>query len=476
MRHLHADLCVIGAGSGGLSVAAGAAQLGLDVVLIEKGAMGGDCLNTGCVPSKSFLAAAKRAQAHRLSNIAGIEAHEPSIDFARVKDHVQHVIDTIAPHDSIERFEGLGVRVVNDTAAFVDRQTVMVSDITIKAKHFVIATGSTASIPEIAGLDSGQVLTHETLFKLREAPNHLVIIGGGPIGIEMAQAHRRLGVPVTVIERQTILQGHDAEHAQKLKTSLMNEGVNFYDQAEIVEVNHEPNAVTVTTKMAGEAHKIKGSHVLIATGRRPNTQGLNLEAAGVSYGPEGIHVNAHLKTTNKKIFAIGDVLGGPLFTHAAGYQAGVVIKQACFKMRWAKANYQALPSVTYTDPEIAQVGLTEAQARDKFSRGVRVVSWSMENNDRAVAEANTQGEIKVITDPKGKILGASLIGPMAGELLSPWTLAISQGLKISAMAQVIAPYPTFSEVSKRVAGAWYTPSLFSEKTKRFVRWLSKLPI
>lgn len=472
------DLCIIGAGSGGLSVAAGAAQLGLSVVLIEKHKMGGDCLNTGCVPSKALLAAAKRAQSHRLSNIQGIGAHEPTVDFGAVKDHVQGAIDQIAPHDSVQRFEGLGVRVIQGHARFVGRDRLEVNGETLRAKRFVIATGSRAAIPAIEGLDADHVLTHETLFDLRVAPSHLIIIGGGPVGVEMAQAHRRLGVPVSLIERQTLLGNDEPEHAAMVRRALQKEGINVYENAQIQRVVHgiiDNKPTEVVIDQEGERHALKGSHILVAAGRQPQTEDLGLETAGVATSTKGIEVDAHLKTSNNRIFAIGDVTGGPMFTHVAGYQAGIIIKQVCFKLRFAKVNYQALPWVTYTDPELAHVGLTEAQARKQFGERIKIVRWSMADNDRAVAEGIKDGEVKVIATPKGKILGVSIIGPQAGELIAVWTLMINQGSKIGAMAQVISPYPTLGEISKRAAGSWYTPTLFSEKTKRMVRWLAKLP-
>ncbi len=474
------DLCIIGAGSGGLSVAAGAAQLGLSVVLIEKHKMGGDCLNTGCVPSKALLAAAKHAQAHRLTNIPGIDAHEPTIDFSRIKDHVQAAIDQIAPHDSVERFEGLGVRVLQGHARFVDRTSVEVNEEIVCAKRFVIATGSKAAIPVIEGLQVDQVLTHEQIFELKVAPSHLIIIGGGPVGVEMAQAHRRLGVPVSLIESDRLLRNDEPEHVDVIRSALQKEGVNIYESAQIQRISHgdalDPNTPTeVVIDQAGERYALKSSHILVATGRTPQIEDLGLEAAGVEATDQGIVVDAHLKTSNKRIFAIGDVTGGPLFTHVAGYQAGIIIKQVCFKLLTAKVDYRALPWVTYTDPELAHVGLTEAKAREHFGDAIKIVRWSMADNDRAVAEGIKHGEVKVIATPKGKILGASVVGPQAGELIAVWTLMINQGSKIGAMAQVISPYPTLGEISKRAAGAWYTPSLFSEKTRRLVRWLSKLP-
>ena len=472
------DLCIIGAGSGGLSVAAGAVQLGLSVVLIEKDKMGGDCLNTGCVPSKALLAAAKRAQSHRLSTIKGVGADEPMIDFAAVKEHVQGAIDQIAPHDSVERFERLGVRVIKGHAHFIGRNQIEVNGQTLRAKRFVIATGSQAAIPTIEGLDADQVLTHENLFDLKVAPSHLIIIGAGPVGAEMAQAHRRLGVPVSLIENKSLLSNDEPEHVALVRAALIKEGINVYEHASVQRVAHgisEYELTEVVIEKEGEYHTLQGSHVLVATGRRPQIDGLGLEHAGVVTNRKGIKVDAHLRTSNKSIFAIGDVIGGPMFTHAAGYQAGIIIKQVCFKLRFAKVNYQALPRVTYTDPELAHVGLTEAQAREQYGDQIKIVRWSMADNDRAVAEGITEGEVKVIATRKGKPLGASIVGPQAGELIAVWTLMINQGLKIGAMAQVISPYPTLGEISKRAAGSWYTPTLFSEKTKRIVRWLAKLP-
>ncbi len=472
------DLCIIGAGSGGLSVAAGAAQLGLSVVLVEKDKMGGDCLNTGCVPSKALLAAAKRAHSHRLSTIQGIGADEPMIDFAAVKAHVQGAIDQIAPHDSVERFEGLGVRVIEGQARFVGRNQIEVNGESLRAKRFVIATGSRAAIPTIEGLDAEQVLTHENLFDLKVAPSHLIIIGGGPVGVEMAQAHRRLGVPVSLIDNQSLLSNDEPEHVALVRAALVKEGIHIYEHASVERVahgtsQHAPTEVVI--EKDGEHHTLQGSHILIAAGRRPQIEGLGLAEAGVVASDKGIQVDAHLRTANKAIFAIGDVTGGPMFTHAAGYQAGIIIKQVCFKLRFAKVKYRALPWVTYTDPELAHVGLTEAQARKHYGDHIKIVRWSMADNDRAVAEGIKEGEVKVMATPKGKLLGVSIVGPQAGELIAVWTLMISQGLKIGAMAQVISPYPTLGEISKRAAGSWYTPTLFSEKTKRMVRWLAKLP-
>ncbi|MBI1285399.1 MAG: dihydrolipoamide dehydrogenase, partial [Thiobacillus sp.] len=343
---IETDVCVVGAGSGGLSVAAGAAQLGLRTVLIERAEMGGDCLNTGCVPSKALLAAGKRAQAHRKDDIKGITPHEPEINFSLVKDHVFDTIKTIEPHDSQERFEGLGVTVIRDTARFAAPDTVVAGAQSVKSRYFVIATGSSAAIPPLSGLDKGKVYTNETIFSLREKPEHLVIIGAGPIGIEMAQAHRRLGCNVSVIDMGPILPRDDWKNVELVRQALLKEGIVLHENAKIAAITHLENRHEIAFEAANGKATIIGTHLLVAAGRAANTGGLDLEKAGVAYNKSGIKVDARLRTTNKKIFAIGDVAGGPQFTHVAGYHAGIVIRNICFKLP-AKVNYHALPWVTY---------------------------------------------------------------------------------------------------------------------------------
>jgi pyruvate/2-oxoglutarate dehydrogenase complex dihydrolipoamide dehydrogenase (E3) component len=473
---LKVDLCIIGAGSGGLSVAAGAAQLGLSTILLERAEMGGDCLNTGCIPSKALLAAGKRAELYRKDDIKGIKAHEPEIDFSAVKDHVFDTIKTIEPNDSPERFRELGVNVILEEGRFISPDTIKAGEHIIKARYFVVATGSRAVVPPIPGLDKEKVFTNETIFDLRDKPDHLLIIGGGPIGIEMAQAHKRLGCQVSVFDMGSILPRDDQSNVEIVRQALLKEGLNLYERISIKEVKHEEAGVTLVIERNGKIEEVSGSHLLVAAGRAPNTDGLDLEKAGVVYDKKGITVNQHLRSSRKRIFAIGDVSGGPQFTHVAGYHAGVIIRQICFKMFWVKVDYTALPWVTYTDPELAQVGLTEEEACKKHNDDIKVVEWHFDENDRAIAERSTKGQIRVVTNKKGLILGASIVGPQAGELLGLWALAISSGLKIGAVTGMIAPYPTLGEVSKRAAGAWYTPSLFSEKTRRIVGFLKKLPL
>jgi pyruvate/2-oxoglutarate dehydrogenase complex dihydrolipoamide dehydrogenase (E3) component len=469
---IRADLCVIGGGSGGLTVAAGAAQMGAKVVLVEKGRMGGDCLNTGCVPSKSLIAAADAANVMRSAGRFGIKSVEPQVDFAAVSRHIHDVIATIAPHDSVDRFEGLGVRVILGEAQFEKPDTVIADRQVIKARRFVIATGSRAAVPPIPGLDRVPYLTNETVFDLDHLPRRLVIVGGGPIGCELGQAYRRLGAEVTIVELEAILPKEDPDLADVVRRRLIMEGIDIREMARAGRVERTGDGITVLVDLPRGSETLSASHLLIATGRAANVEDLGLDKARVAFSPAGIAVDRRLRTTNKRIFAIGDVTGGLQFTHMAGYHGGVVVRNAVFKLP-SKASTRAVPRVTFTDPELAHVGLTEHEARDS-GHTVTVLKSSFESNDRARTERDSEGFIKVLVGRKGRILGASIIGHHAGELILPWVLAINEGLAIRAMASLIAPYPTLSEISKAAAGSYYTPSLFSEKTRRIVRLLQKL--
>lgn len=467
---LKPDLCVIGAGSGGLSVAVAAAAFGVSVVLIEKHKMGGDCLNTGCVPSKALLAAAKRAAIMRSAAQFGVTASAVDVDFRKVHDHVQRVIAAIAPTDSMERFAGLGVRVIKGHAKFKDRRTVAVGDIEIRARRFVIATGSTPALPPIPGLDEGPYLTNETVFDLAERPDRLIVIGAGPIGLELAQAFRRLGSEVIVLEASTPLTKDDPECAAIVLDQLEREGVVIRSGVKIARVKHASVSVSVTFEGPGGEETIEGRYLLVATGRKPTTDGLDLDIARIKYDRSGIAVNKKLKTTNRRVYAIGDAAAGQLqFTHAANCHAGLVIRNALFRLP-VRVNNDVIPWVTYTEPELAQTGLTEAQAR---ARGItiRILRWPYHDNDRAQAERETHGHIKVITTRQGRILGASIVGAQAGELIAMWTLAIAQGLNIRSLTGVVLPYPTLSEIGKRAAIDYFTPSLTSPWVRRIIAWL-----
>ncbi|MFZ0072201.1 MAG: FAD-dependent oxidoreductase [Xanthobacteraceae bacterium] len=469
MDELRPDLCVIGAGAGGLSVAAAAAAFGVPVVLIEKGRMGGDCLNYGCVPSKALLAAARRVADMRTASDLGVNAAAVRVDFPAVAQHVRDTIAALAPNDSAARFTGLGVRVVAGSAQFADRETVTVDDrFTIKARRFVIATGSTPSVPRIPGIAQTPFFTNETIFDLALQPEHLLIVGGGPVGVELAQAFRRLGSTVTVIEAATPLGKDDPECAAVVLAALERDGVVFRSGVRLVKV---AGASTIQVTLSG-GEVIEGSHLLIAAGRTPTIEGLGLERAGVATTPHGITVDRHLRTTNKHIYAIGDVIGGLQFTHVANDHAGIVIRHALFRLP-ARIRYDAIPWVTYTDPELAQVGLTEDQAR-RAGHAVRILRWPYHENDRARIERASGGHIKVVTNRRGRILGATIVGRDAGELISIFTLAITQRLNIRALAGFIVPYPTLAEIGKRAAMSHFTPSLTSPMVRRIIGWLRRL--
>jgi pyruvate/2-oxoglutarate dehydrogenase complex dihydrolipoamide dehydrogenase (E3) component len=472
-KTLEADICIVGAGSAGLSVAAGASQMGARIVLIEADKMGGDCLNYGCVPSKALLAAAHAAAAVRDAARFGVDGHAPAVDFARVHEHVHEVIESIAPIDSQERFEGFGVRVIRAHASFRAPDEIEAGDVRVRAKRFVLATGSRPITPPIPGLDGIPYQTNETIFESRAAPDHLIVIGGGPVGCELAQAHRRLGSDVTVLDMGPILPKDDPELVAVVRARLEAEGVVLRERVQVEAVERAGNGVAVLLAcQGGGGVRIEGSDLLVAAGRAPQVEGMSLERAGVAYDRGGIKVDARLRTSNKKIFAIGDAIGGYQFTHVGTYHAGIVIRNALFRLP-AKVDYRALPWVTYTDPELAHVGLTEAQAIEQ-GHAAEVLRWPFADNDRARAERATSGLIKAIVGKGGRILGASIVGAHAGELILPWVLAIRERLKVAALAEVIVPYPTRGEVSKRAAGSYYTARLFSAKTRWLVRQLARL--
>ena len=470
MERIKTDICIIGGGSGGLSVAAGAVQMGAKVVLIEGHKMGGDCLNYGCVPSKALIAAGKHAHAMTSGAAFGVTPVVPQVDYSAAKDHVRSVIATIEPHDSVERFEGLGVRVIQDFGRFVSQTEVQAGDTIIQARRFVVATGSSPFVPPIPGLETVKHYTNEDIFDLNERPEHLIVIGGGPIGMEMAQAHVRLGSKVTVIEGFKAMGKDDPEMAAIVLDNLRTEGIEIAEDAMASQIKGADGEITVETK---NGRSFTGTHLLMAVGRKANLDKLDLDKAGIAHD-RSIKVDASLRSSNRKVYAIGDVAGGLQFTHVAGYHAGVIIRSMLFGLP-SKQRTDHIPWATYTDPELAQVGLTEAQAVEKHGDAAQVVRFDFAGNDRAIAEGKTKGLIKVMI-VKGRPVGVSIAGPQAGELIQVWALAIANKLKMSAVAAMVAPYPTLGEVNKRAAGAYFTPKLFdSPMVKRVVgfvqRWL-----
>ncbi|RYH04414.1 dihydrolipoamide dehydrogenase [Salipiger sp. IMCC34102] len=470
-NRMKVDLCIIGAGSAGLSVAAGAAQMGADVVLIEADAMGGDCLNRGCVPSKALIASAKHAHSGWSNSEFGVQEVHPEVDYAAAKDHVHAVIDAIAPIDSQERFEGLGCTVIRKHARFIAEDKVQAGETIVEARRFVVATGSGPFVPPIDGIEDVTVHTNETIFDLRERPDHLLIIGGGPIGMEMAQAHRRLGCDVTVIEAERALGKDDPECAAIVLDQLRAEGIAIEQETKAERITKGADGLTVHTSKGD----FSGSHLLVAVGRSVNVEGLDLEKAGVAYDRKGLKVDENLRsTTNKRVYAAGDVAGGMQFTHVAGYHGGQLVRSLVLGLP-AKARTDHIPWATYTDPELAQVGLTEAQARQAHGDKLTVVRSEYAHNDRANTERRTTGLIKVMV-VGGKPVGATIAGHLAGELIGLWCMAIANGLKMTAISNTILPYPTYNEINKRAAGAYFSPKLFdSAVVKKAVgvvqRWL-----
>lgn len=462
------DIAIIGAGAGGLSVAAVASQLGMKVVLAEAGKMGGDCLNSGCVPSKSLLAAAKAAHAFTRADRFGIENAKPVVDFAAVMAHVADVIKKIEPNDSVERFRKLGVNVILDHAAFENKDTLKVGGDRIKARYFVLATGSSPAVPPIPGIDDVPYLTNESIFSLKEKPSHLVIIGAGPIGCEMAQAFSFLGVRVTLLEAATMMPRDESDLVDMLRHEFNQSQILLHENIKIVNVSKSAIGVDVVIDKKGEELVISGSHLLVAAGRRANVDELSLDKAGVIFNAKGVQVDDRLRTANKKIFAIGDVAGSYQFTHIAGYHAGIVIRNILFK--WpAKVDYRAIPWVTYTYPPLAHAGLTAIEAAKRY-KDIKVITVPYADNDRAIAERESAGCLKAICTHKGRILGVSIFGVNADELIVPWVMLIKDGKSLRELSDTIIPYPTLSEISKRAASEFYSPLLFSDKVKRLLRW------
>jgi pyruvate/2-oxoglutarate dehydrogenase complex dihydrolipoamide dehydrogenase (E3) component len=475
------DVVVIGAGAAGLSTAAISAGLGLKVALVERGVMGGDCLNYGCVPSKALLAAAHAAASARRAGRFGIRLPEPEIDWQALRTHVRGAIDAIAPTDSEARFRGMGVEVIRAPAHFVAPDTVEAGGRRMTFRRCVIAAGSQAIIPDIPGLGPVPWLTNETIFELEDPPGHLIILGGGPIGLEMAQAHARLGCLVTVLEAGRIAGRDDPELADGLRRALERDGVTLLEGARLSRVasaraeDGGPGLVAVLE----DGREIGGTHLLLAVGRAPRLAGLDLQAGRVQATKAGIATDAGLRSlTNRRVFAVGDIadpqgIGPRAFTHVASQHAGILARRMLFRLP-AKVDYAALPRVTYTDPELAQIGLTEAEAREA-GHEVNILRFPVAETDRAVAEGIGEGVVKLVVTPKGRLLGAGILAPHAGEMAGTFALMIGRKLPLSALAGLVLPYPTLAEAAKRAAGDFYTPRLLSPAVKRVVGLLKRLP-
>lgn len=442
------DLVIIGGGSGGLVVASAAAQLKAKVALVERERLGGDCLWYGCVPSKSLLYAAGIAYTVKNAGQFGINYHNLDIDFAKIIRHIEQVIATIEPHDSPARFESLGVEVLFGTGEFINRHSFVVNGRILSARAFVIATGSRPLIPPIEGLKESGYLTNEEVFSVAKLPKSLAVIGAGPVGCELGQAFARLGSKVSLIAKTNqILPREDPEAALVVEAQLQAEGIKILRNRQVNRVEIKEGKKVI---WGGDEELAKVEEILVAAGRVANVELLNLAAAGVDVAKDGIVVNEKLQTSNRKIYGCGDVIGGYRFTHAASYEAQVVLKNALFLPVWRR-NYRVMPRATFTDPELASVGMTEAQARDFYGDEVCVLKQEFAGVDRAVAEAHKEGFVKIITRQNGEILGAHLVGSRAGELIHEIVLAMSYKLKVGALSNMIHVYPTLSEVTGKAA-------------------------
>lgn len=470
MKTIRCDLAVIGAGSGGLSVAAGAAQLGLKVVLFERGEMGGDCLNTGCVPSKALLAAAHAVHAVRDAGRFGVRLGEPEVDFAAVMAHVHGAIASIAPHDSQERFETLGCTVIREHAAFAGPRTLVSETARVEARRIVIAAGSRPKLPPVPGLPELQPLTSETVFDLTERPRRLIVLGGGPIGCELGQAFRRLGSEVVLIESGRLLGKEDPDVAAVAVDQLKAEDVEVVGGS-AMSADRGPDG-SARIKLA-DGRTFEGSHVLVATGREPDLDGLRLEVGNVARNGRGVCVDHQLRSTsNRRVFAVGDVAGKAQFTHAAGAHAALFVRRALFAQR-VDVEKLVIPRVTYTDPELASVGLTEAEAREQLGDAVRVVTTPFSGNDRAIAEGDVRGFGKLVLDRKGRLLGAAIVGRGAGDLIHHWTYQLAHRRKLVATTGYVPPYPTRGELNRKLASEWFSPILFAPRTRLLVKVLKR---
>jgi pyruvate/2-oxoglutarate dehydrogenase complex dihydrolipoamide dehydrogenase (E3) component len=470
------DIGIIGGGAGGLTVASGAAQLGAKTLLIEKEPhLGGDCLHYGCVPSKTLIRTAQAYHVMRNSQSFGLPSVDlPPVDFTKVRERIQTVIATIQKHDSEERFCGLGAKVMFGEPVFADDHTIQLNDRRISAKTWVIATGSSPDHPPVEGLDKTPYITNREIFSLDCLPESMIVLGAGPIATEMAQAFCRLGTKVTVIQRSgQILSKEDKDMADEVMAVLASEGVTFYLNTSVLGVKDLGREREVMIKdKEGATRSLRAEKILVAMGRDPNVKGLKLEEIGVQFDRKGIEVDERMRTSQKHIYAAGDVTGAFQFTHAAGYEGGIVVSNAIFHLP-RKADYTFMPWCTYTDPELASIGTNEKAAK---AAGIdySVFSEAFKDNDRSLAEGERVGRIKMILDKNEKPIGVQILGPQAGELLSEWVAVLNGKVKLSTIASAVHPYPTLGEINKRVAGTYFSPKIFSDRVKKGLRFFFHL--
>ncbi len=466
------DIGIIGGGAAGLTVASGAAQLGAKTLLIEKEeALGGDCLHYGCVPSKTLIKTAHVYHLMKNGPRFGLPAlTPPPVDFRQVSERIRSVIGVIQKHDSVERFCKLGAKVEFGDPIFTDEHAIALGGKSISARSWLVATGSSSAVPPVEGLDKTPYLTNRDIFYLDKLPDSMIVLGAGPIAVEMAQAFARLGARVTVIQRSgQILSKEDKDMADIVKRMLEEEGVAFQMNATVVRVGDLGREREVVIRNeAGETQTLRAEALLVALGRAPNVDGLGLEKLDIAYDHKGIKVNSYLRTSHKHIYAAGDVIGGYQFTHVAGYEGGVVLSNAIFHLP-KKTDYSHVPWCTYTHPELASIGMNEKSAKKAgIDYSIHVEEFS--GNDRALAEGESVGRIKLLLDKKEKPLGVQILGPGAGDLLSEWVAIMNGGVGLSKIASAIHPYPTLGEINKRVVGAVFSPKIFSDTVRKGLKF------
>lgn len=467
MKFTH-DVIVIGGGAAGLTAAGGCALFDLKVALVEANAMGGECLNNGCVPSKALITAARRAAEAREATRFGVTLQPPQVEWSGVHGHIRHAIEAIEHHDSQETFEEMGCEVFRDRARLTGRHSVEVGGKTLRAPRIVLATGSRPFVPPIPGIEDVPYLTNENLWDVGELPGHLVIIGGGVIGMEMAQAFRRLGSDVTVIEPGNPMGRDDQDNVAVVVEAMKAEGVRFV-KGKAEKVSGDAGAVSV---MVGDSETVSGTHLLVAVGRTANIDGLGLDAVGIETGKNGIVVDARRRTSVRSIYAIGDCRDGPRLTHVSGYEGSNVALEIVFGLP-TKVDWKALPWCTYTSPEVAQIGLTEAEAREKHGDSITVITETFHDNERSLTEGEGKGQAKVVFKGK-KIIGASIVGKNAGELLLPYTQLITGKASSFALGSAIIAYPTRSEISKAAAFKAWEPTVFGALPKKIAGFLASM--
>jgi pyruvate/2-oxoglutarate dehydrogenase complex dihydrolipoamide dehydrogenase (E3) component len=470
-EELTPDICIIGGGPAGVRLAIAAAEAGVPVVLIEKEALGGANLTAGSVPSKALLAAASEYETLRRGPAFGVTAEALAVDFAAMREHIRSVRRAVAATVSAERLAALGITVIAAEATFTDRRTVAAGDTLIRARRTVIATGAVSEPPRIAGLDKVAYLTPETGFDLAAKPSRLVVLGANHRALELAQAYNRLGVATAVVDEGPALAGEDPELATMVLDRLRGEGIEIRENAKIASIVEQNGGIAVSLLTPEGEVVADASHLLVEIGRRPSTHGLGLDAAGIMHDGAGITVDRLLKTTNRRVYAIGDAIAGPSLVSRAEYEADYVARAILYRLPFREKS-RLVPFATFTDPAFARLGLSEAEAQERH-RDFRVLRYPFVENDLSQAERQPAGMIKVIATRRGRVLGVGIVGHDACELIALWSLFVGRRLNIASLARFVPPYPSRAEISRRAALSFYGPGLTPPWRQRIIEFLRK---